>query len=157
MYKSTNRARSHSLMSLKKGCSKASFAVILVAGFKSSSLSSRSYASSGTWSHPFMSAALFSEAPSSSWQLFKCWISFLSVTGAHCLSASTGKADSSPDLLGTSPWDLLQLPFVPLSFSQRVRKFWAGTTWVHRTDLPRRKIVFTGSKTLFYLLYNYNF
>lgn len=130
---------SQSLMSLKKGCSKASFAVILVAGFKSSSLSSRSYASSGTWSHPFMSVAFISKASSPSWKLFKCWICFPSVSGAHGLSTGTGKAESFTNLLGTSPWDLLPLLFVPLNFSQRVLKFCAGTTWVHRTDLPRKK------------------
>lgn len=131
---------SQSLISLKKGCSKASFAVILVAGFKSSSLSSRSYASSGTWSHPFMSVAFISKAPSPSWRLFTCWICFLRVSGAHGLSAATGKAEAFADLLGTSLWGLLQLLFVPLNFSQRVLKFCAGTTWVHRTDLPRKKI-----------------
>lgn len=143
-------------MSLKKGCSKASFAVILVAGFKSSSLSSRSYASSGTWSHPFMSVAFIFKAPSPSWKLCKCWICFPSVSGAQDLSVATGKAVLFSDLLGSSSWYLLQLLFVPLSFSQRVRRFWVGTTWVHTTDFPGEKSC-TGSDILLYFLCNCNF
>lgn len=52
--------------------------------------------------------------------------------------------------MGTSGWDLLQLLFVPLSFSQRALKFCAGTTWVHRMDLPREKKKSFVQKMTFY-------
>lgn len=106
------------VMSLKSGCCSAMTAVILVSGFKSKSLSRRSYISSGTLYQPI--------ACSSS--------SLLSEPLLAALSASAGWCDTW-NSAGSDPSHVLK----PLRVSQRILRFSLGSSWLHTIDLPAFK------------------
>lgn len=121
---------------MKSGCCSAMEAVILVAGFKSNSLSRRSYTSSGALSQPIScsSAMLLSEPE------LMC---FLAGLPASCLtSAGLCEAWNSPGS------EVSSHDRKPLRVSQRILRSSRGSSRLHTRDLPafRNKIIFSQLK-----------